>query len=109
MPIKMQEVLDRARRPLKDAAKRRINDTDFLAYANAAIARAYAIRPDLRFGSYGTPVTALAKTDDFPLPLTYMQAVANYATAMSEVEEDDETHASRAAAFMALFEKELMQ
>lgn len=105
---KMQDLLDRARRPLKDASKRRLSDTDALRYANAAIRRAYVIRPDLRFGAYTTVPADLVVSDDFPLPPEYFQAVANYVTGAGEMEEDDAAHAERAAVFMQQFERELL-
>lgn len=104
----MQDLLDRARRPLKDASKRRLSDTDALRYANAAVRRAYTLRPDLRFGSYTSVPSDLVLGDAFPLPLEYFQAVANYVTAVGEMEEDDAAHAERSAAFMTQFERELI-
>lgn len=108
MAATMQDLLDRARRPLKDASKRRLSDTDALRYANSAIRRAYVLRPDLRFGAYTTSVTDLVASDSFPLPLEYFQAVANYVTAAGDMEEDDAAHAERGVAFMTQFERELM-
>ena len=105
----MQDLLDRARRPLKDAAKRRLADIDALRYANAAIRRAYVLRPDLKFGSFATAYSDLTYADTFPLPMDYFQAVANYITAAGEMEEDDAAHAERGASFMTQFERELVQ
>ena len=104
----MQDLLDRARRPLKDANKRRLSDTDALRYANAAIRRAYILRPDFRLGSYATAVADVTFGDTFPLPLDYFQAVANYVTAAAEMEEDDAAHAERGVSFMTQFERELV-
>ena len=76
----MQEVLDLGRRDLNDDAKIRYFDVDGIKYLNDGIARAYVIRPDLKFGSYGTAFSDLTTASAFPLPIEYRKALADYVT-----------------------------
>lgn len=78
MAYTMQSVLDLARHDLNDDAKVRYTDADMLKHANDGIAKAYVMRPDLRFGNYPTAYTDLAATADCPLPIEYRQALASY-------------------------------
>lgn len=100
----MQMLLDRARIPLNDDDAVRYTDERALDFANAAIARAYQIRPDLRFGSYGTAFTPLTKDQPFPLPYQYFQTVADYVSGRQQTIDIEANAAERAAAFMAAFE-----
>lgn len=104
MAITMQNVLDRARIPLNDNAKTRYSDERGLEFANAAIARAYQIRPDLKFGSYGTAFTPLPVGDGFPLPYQHLQAVADYVTGRWLTIDDEANAAEKALAYMTAFE-----
>jgi len=104
----LQTILDVARIPLNDAGKTRYTDARALIFANAAIARAYQIRPDLKFGDYGTAFTALLVSDTFPLPFQYEQAVSDYVTGRCNTLDSEPENGARASAFMALFEKELL-
>ena len=101
----MQDVVDRARIPLNDADKDRISDDVLLGYANSGIARAYEIRPDLKFGSYGTAFSPLALSDAFPLSYGKLQTIADYVTFRAETADDEHVNSNRAIAFNALFEK----
>lgn len=103
----MQTIVDRARIPLNDAAKIRYTDAMALEFANAAIFRAYQIRPDLKFGSYSTAYAALALGDTFPLPDAYLQAVADYVTGRCNTIDAEPENGNRSMEFMVLFEKEL--
>ena len=76
----MQEVLDLGRKDLNDDAKIRYLDADGIKYLNDGIARAFVLRPDLKFGSYGTPYTDLTTASAFPLPIEYRKALADYVT-----------------------------
>lgn len=103
----MQEVVDRARIPLNDADKDRYSDDDLLGYANAGIARAYEIRPDLKFGAYGTPFSPLSLSGTFPLSYGKLQTIADYVTFRAETADDEHVNSNRAIAFNAMFEKAL--
>ena len=83
----VQTVLDEARLILNDAATNvvtgsaitpRYPDADLLRYANAGIAKALTLRPDLNFGSYGTAWTDVVATASFPLPIEYRGAIVSY-------------------------------
>lgn len=104
----MQDVIDLARIPLNDSAKVRYLDADLLKSANAAISAAYKVRPDLRYGSFGTEFSALAVGGTFPLPYQFEQVVADYMTARAEMKNDDSVNSGRAVLLMQTFEKEVM-
>lgn len=103
----MQEVVDRARIPLNDATKVRYADLTLLAYLNAGILRAYASRPDLKFGGYATAYADLALGGTFPLPARYLQTLADYTVFRAETGDDEHVVSARAAMFLANFDKEL--
>lgn len=107
MAITLQDVLDRARIPLNDAAKVRYPDADLLAYANAGIRVAMSLRPDLRFGKFGAPYTDLPLADDFPMDARYVQPIADYVTGRAETRDDEHINSGRAAQFIAAFEQQL--
>lgn len=104
----MQEVVDRARIPINDADDDRYDDTVLLDFANAGIARALEIRPDLWFGSYGTPFSPLALTGTFPLPYAKLQTIADYVTFRAETADDEHVNSNRAVAFLKFFEEALL-
>lgn len=101
----VQEIINLARIPVQDDAGTRFSNTKALGYVNAAVARAYQLRPDLRFGAYATPVAVLAVGDTFPLPAEMEQAVADYVTARLTAIEDEASATGRAAGYLALFDK----
>ena len=78
MAYTVQSVLDLARGDLNDDDKIRYSDADLLKNFNDAVALAYSLRPDLRFGNYPTAYTDLAATADCPLAIEYRQALASY-------------------------------
>lgn len=99
----MQDVVDLARADLNDADKIRRSDPVLLKHANVAIRTAYQLRPDLRLGSYATPVADKALSDAFPLPDDYLRAVADFVVARANAGETDDAHASRAQLFTSSF------
>jgi hypothetical protein len=104
----LQDACDRARLNLHDDDKTRYKDTDLLTYANAGLAYVFSKRTDLSFDSYGTPFGAeLALTDTFPLPLRFLQAVADYIVARAESIDDQYATDGRAQQFMTLFAQEV--
>lgn len=107
MPTTIQNILDLARIPLNDDAATRYTETKAIKYANEAIAAAYRIRPDLKFGSYGTPFTDLVAVDQFPLPIEFRQAAADYISGRLSLMDEEATANERAAAFMQIFERQL--
>lgn len=104
----LQDVINRARIPLNDDAKARYSDARGLEFCNTAIAVAYKVRPDLRFGSYATEFAPLLVGDTFPLPYQYVQAVADYVTGRLNTIDAEPENGERAMAFMAQFEKQVM-
>ena len=83
----VQTVIDEARLDLGDASTNPITgsaitprypDTDLLRFANAGIAKAIMLRPDLNFGNYLTIWTDVAATASFPLPIEYRAGIVSY-------------------------------
>jgi hypothetical protein len=103
----MQTIIDRARIPLKDASKTRYSDPELLGYANAGIALAYQVRPDLRFGAYGTAFSALALGDTFPLPFQHEQTIADYATFRAQTKDGEVETPELGGEFLALFKESI--
>lgn len=84
----MQSVIDQARIEINDVATGtivpRYPTADLLSYANDGIANAYVMRPDLRYGNYGTGTSTVSDYTDlttastFPLDLEYRAAIVAY-------------------------------
>lgn len=104
----MQDVLDDARVPLNDAAKVRYDDAKLLRYANAALRRIYQVRPDLRLGAYGTPVTDKTLTDVFPLPDYFRQPTADFITFRAETVDDEHINSGRVNIFLQSFDQGIL-
>ena len=103
----MQSVVDLARLDLNDADKVRNLDADMLSFANDGLARAYAIRPDMRFGNFASTFSDLALTDNFPLGLEYRKAIADFVVACCETHDDPFALEARAAQAMKIFMNDL--
>ena len=104
MSFTMQEVVDKGRVPINDAAKDRITDATLLGYANDAILLLRNKRPDLFFGQYLTLSTLekLSLAAVFPLSAELVPAVADYVTARAESGNDESVVTERAQLFFAL-------
>ena len=108
----VQDVMDLARLDINDLATGttvpRIPQSDLLKYANDGIAKAVRLRPDLRFGSYGTGTgtasdfTDLTTASTFPLDLLYRPAIAAYI--VERTQSGDDAYASQAKADQGLVE-----
>jgi len=103
MSVTIQSVLDLARFDLNDIDKSRNSDSDMLKFANDGIAKAYVMRPDLRFGNYATAYSDLAATDVFPLALEYRPGIANYIVLRCETADDAFANEQRAIQGLKLF------
>lgn len=103
----IQSVIDLARLDLNDAGKTRNTDADMIQFANDGIAKAYVIRPDLRYGSYGTAYADLTTASSFPLPLEYRPAIANYIVMRCETADDAFANEQRAIQGMKMFLNDL--
>jgi hypothetical protein len=104
MAFTYQSVIDLARIPLNDADKARYSDADLLSYANHGLLTLLKRRPDLFVGSYSSlPDGEKALTDSFPLPVQYVQTIADYVTGRAEMSDDEHVNSGRAAAFAQLF------
>ncbi len=104
MAFTYQSTVDLARIPVNDAGKDRYADTTLLAFANQGMLQIFKRRPDLFTGQFGNlPNGENLLTDTFPLPVEYVQTVADYVTARVEMTDDEHANSGRAAVFMQLF------
>jgi hypothetical protein len=105
-----QSVIDRARVPLNDADKSRYTDPELLGYLCDGLAEAYALRPDLRFGSFNTaPVTLFATTDTFPLSAQHEVALQHYVIYRAENKDDENVNAAREAQSYQRFQNGILK
>ena len=103
MTVTIQNVMDLARVDLNDSAKTRNTDANLVQFVNDGIAKAYVIRPDLKYGSYGTAFVDLGTTAAFPLPLEYRPAIANYIVLRCETADDPFAIEQRAMQALKLY------
>jgi hypothetical protein len=100
-----QAIVDKARATaLNDTDKVRYSDADLMGYLQDGVSRAYALRPDLRYGSYGTTPAALSLGSTFPLPVQHEAVVADYVIARAESRDDENVNANRELKFMQAFD-----
>lgn len=103
MAFTVQQVIDRARVPLNDAAKSRYSDAEMAVYANDAYYLLRRYRSDLFLGQWTTLPSSLALTDEFPsVDIMYLPSVADYVTARAEFKDDEAVIAQRAQAMLAM-------
>jgi len=103
----IQQVVDRARGPLNDAAGTRYSDTDLLRYVNDCVMQLRRRRPDLFFGRYSALPGDKVISDALPIADEYMPAVVDYVIARAETRDDEQALQARAALFFQLFEGEV--
>lgn len=104
----INDILIRAREPLNDPLKLRYTDALLLSFVNAGLYRAVDIRPDLRFGQYGTPMEDVGISDDFPFPSRFLQPIADYVTGRAMAGNDIAAAGAAAPAYAQLFEQALL-
>ena len=103
MTFTVQQVIDRARIPLNDAAKSRYSDTELVGYANDAYYMLRRYRPDFFLGKWTTLPASLAVNEAFPgIDMMYLPSVADYVTARAEFKDDEAVIAQRAQAMLAM-------
>lgn len=103
MPYTMQQVCDRARTPLNDAAKDRYSDPQLLDWANDCVKVLRRERPDLFFGQFEALPGDLAFAGTLPVPDEFFPAVSAYVTGMAETVDDEHVNRGRADLFLKLF------
>lgn len=103
MAFTVQQVIDRARVPLNDAAKSRYGDPELIVYANDAYYMLRRYRPDFFLGMWSSLPSSLGSTDSFPsVDDMYLPSIADYVTARAEFKDDEAVIAQRAQAMLAL-------
>lgn len=104
----IQDVVDEARVTLQDAAKTRYSDAQLLRNANAALAEALRLRPDLFFSSLSAPLATYALVDTFPLPAQYLDPVQTFVAGRAELRDDEYAVDGRAAALVSMYKSSLV-
>lgn len=99
----VQDAIDLARVDLNDADKARWSDLELLGHFNAALRLTYQIRPDLRFGNYGSGGSDLLLKSTFPISDDYLRALADFVVARANASETDDSELNRATTFMTSF------
>lgn len=99
----VQQVIDRGRVPLNDADKDRYTDLALLDFLNDGMAEIYEMRPDLRFGKYGTDPEPLELGDKFPLAAKHEVSIKHYIVYRAEMTDDEHVNSNRAAQVYKLF------
>lgn len=103
MAFTVQQVIDRARVPLNDAAKTRYADSELTVYANDAYYMLRRYRPDFFLGQWKSLPDTLTTSDEFPsIDLMYMPSIADYVTARAEFKDDEAVIAQRAQTMLSL-------
>ena len=104
MALTLQQVLDRARKPLNDRSKVRYPDADLLEYANDAVRELRRRRPDLFYGQYSSLPAELTSGQNLPVDDEFLPAVCDYIRARAEFKDDEASMREKAATFFRLFE-----
>lgn len=104
MAFTLQQVLDRARKPLNDSSKVRYPDADLLEYANDAVRELRRRRPDLFFGQYAALPGELTSGQNLPVDDEFVSPVCDYIRARAEFKDDEASMREKAATFFKLFE-----
>lgn len=103
MAFTVQQVIDRARVPLNDAAKSRYSDAELTVYANDAYYLLRRYRSDIFLGKWSSLPAALGLDDEFPaVDIMYIPSVSDYVTARAEFKDDEAVIAERAQAMLAM-------
>lgn len=104
MAFTYQSIVDLARIPLNDSDKARYSDAMLLTFANHGMLQVLKQRPDLFIGQFSSlPDGENEPSAAFPLPVEYVQTVADYVTARAEMTDDEHVNSGRAAVFAKLF------
>lgn len=113
MSFPMLTVLDLARLDLNDAkiitststddTQCRHPDSELIRYANDGIVRATVIRPDLNYGNYSNAYVDLTTASNFPLPIEYRDAIAQYVIGRAETGDDPFAVEQRAIQSLKLY------
>lgn len=103
MAVTVQQVCDRARVFLKDAAKDRYDDATLAQFVNDGVIVLRANRPDLFIGSFtALPDGSLALGANLPLDNMVIPSMVDWLIARAESVEDEYTVDQRAQAFMVI-------
>lgn len=103
-----QQVIDRARRHIPDAAKRRVSDATYLEYLKDFLLWLYNNRPDFFIGSYTSIPTLAAIGDNYPLDDRTIPMAELYLTFRADYPDDVNAATERVTQHFNLLSKEAM-
>lgn len=106
MAFTFQQIADRARLPLNDAAKTRWPDAELLGYGVDAYLLLRLKRPDIFVTGFASlpDYSALTLGSSFPsADDSYLPAIADYVSARAQLKDDEAAMAERATTFYGLF------
>jgi len=103
MATTMQQLVDRARKPLNDNDKVRWPDATLLEYANDALLRLRSKRPDLFFGQFLNLPGAVTLANNFPLGDEFIEPVADYLRARAHTHDTEAAEEEKVAMFSKAF------
>ena len=87
----------------------RYTDPVLLGYLQDGVSRAFALRPDLRFGQFLLVSTALALGTTFPLPVQHESVIADYVIFRAETADDENVNTNRETKHMQMFEAGILK
>jgi hypothetical protein len=96
----MQDIVDRGRKPLNDAAKVRFTDPDLLRFANDFVQLVRRERPDLFFGQFAALPADLVIGANYPLPAEFEGPAADFVTGRAEALGNEDELEQRAIVFL---------
>lgn len=83
----------------------RYTNEELLVGANDAVMFIRKNRPDTFYGKFNTAITVAQLTDTVPLSPEYHMVIRNYVVAHAQLRDAEDSSSSKAATFLALFEK----
>jgi hypothetical protein len=95
----MQDIVDRGRKPLNDAAKTG-SRSDLLRFANDFVQLARRERPDLFFGQFAALPGRSRHRRQLPLPAEFEGPAADYVTGRAEALGNEDELEQRAIVFL---------
>lgn len=106
-----QALIDEARNTLQDADKTRFSDADLLVGLNDGLKLIRALRPDIWYGTLGTPLTPLLLGDTLPVGVGPVcePAIKKYVIHYASMRDDEYVMKGRADAFLKQFMDEIVR
>lgn len=98
-----QNICDRVREQINDDYKREVPDAEILNYANDCIKVIYDRRPDYFIGQFASFPTDMTLGTNWPLEDRVLPAVIDYAVAMAQRPDDEDSQVGLSKAALDKF------